>query len=68
VTTLDNNTVPPSLVTTTVDVSASTSFFDHTVADATFADVCVGDKAVAIGPNVSGAIDADSVAVTAPKL
>jgi len=67
VTTVDNNTVPPSLVDTTVDVSSSTTFFSHTVADATFADLCVGDKAVAIGPNVSGAIDAASVALRTPK-
>ena len=67
VTYTDNNTVPPSLVTRTVNVSTATSFFDKAVAGATFANVCVGDKAVVIGNDTTGSIDALAVAVTAPK-
>jgi len=67
VTYTDNNTVPASLVTRTVDVTGSTPFFDRVVASATFADVCVGSKAAVIGTDTTGDIDALAVAVTPPK-
>jgi len=67
VTYTDNNTVPASLVTRTVNVTGSTPFFDRVVASATFADVCVGSKAAVIGTDTTGDIDALAVAVTPPK-
>jgi hypothetical protein len=67
VTYTDDNTVPASLVTRTVNVTASTPVFDKVVASATFADVCVGDKAAVIGTDTTGDIDALAVAVTPPK-
>jgi non-canonical (house-cleaning) NTP pyrophosphatase len=50
--------------TDTVDVGTTTTFEEHGVTTPTFATVCVGDKAGAVGALTSGTVTATSVFVT----
>ncbi len=52
--------------TFTVDVSTTTTFSEHGVTAPTFANVCVGEKAGALGLISSGTVTATSVFVVAP--
>jgi len=51
----------------TVYVNAATSFVQRHVPGASFANVCVGDQADAVGPSADGAVVADLVTVRIPK-
>ncbi len=54
---------------TTVDVTATTTFSDAAVtapSSATFADVCVGSRVIALGALASGTLTATSVAIVPP--
>ena len=53
--------------TDTVDVSTTTTFFEHGVTTSTFANVCVGDKVGAFGMVSAGTVTATSVFITPPK-
>jgi len=53
-------------VVTTVDVDSTTLFTEAHVTDASFANVCVGDKAVALGSGSGGTIAATLVAIRIP--
>jgi hypothetical protein len=50
-----------------VAVTTSTTYAEAKVPVASFADVCVGGRAVAIGNTVGGTLTADAVAAYAPK-
>jgi hypothetical protein len=52
----------------TVDVATSTAFTDIADATPSFADLCVGDHVKITGSFSSGALDATSVLVVAPRL
>jgi hypothetical protein len=51
----------------TVYVDGGTTFVQKKVSDASFADVCVGDQADAIGPVTDGVVVADLVTVRVPR-
>ena len=51
----------------TVDVTAATSFVQKKVAVPSFADVCVGDDATAIGNETNFVVSAVSVSIHVPK-
>jgi hypothetical protein len=51
----------------TVDVTAATSFVQKKVTAPTFADVCVGDYAGAIGVQSGYVVDATAVSIRVPK-
>ncbi len=51
---------------TTVSVTASTSFVEKSVSDPSFANVCVGFQATAIGNNAAHSMDALAVRIFAP--
>ncbi len=53
--------------TITVDVTSTTSFAEPGVAGPTFADVCVGERAGAVGIVTSGTMAATSVFITPPS-
>ncbi len=53
-------------VVSTVDVDGSTLFTEKHVSGASFADVCVGDKAVALGTSDDDTVAATLVAVKVP--
>ncbi len=61
-------TNPKTTTATTVDVTTTTKFFDRAVpTGASFADVCVGKSARAVGTTLTtGAISATVVSVTTP--
>ena len=63
----DSHTVPPSLVTRTVDVVPSTTVVRSGGVAGSFADVCVGDRATVIGTDATGTIGALAIAVRPPK-
>ncbi len=63
----DNSTSPPTTTTWTVNVTAGTAFSSKNITSASFANVCVGGKTVALGTTTSGALDAIAVAAWAPK-
>jgi len=54
-------------VVRTVDVTGATAFVEKKVAAPTFANVCVGDRAGAIGVQTGFVVDASAVSVTVPK-
>lgn len=51
----------------TVYVDGTTAFVQRHVPGASFANVCVGDQADAVGPSADGAVVADLVTVRIPK-
>jgi hypothetical protein len=59
----DNSASPPVTLSATVYVTPTTSFVQRKVTGPTFADVCVGGKALAIGTTTSGIFTATAVAV-----
>jgi hypothetical protein len=66
VTAVNTSHNPPTITSTNIDVTPTTSFVAHKVATVTFANVCVGDKAAIIGANTAGVITASAVVVQAP--
>lgn len=50
----------------TVDVSGSTTYKSKAVSSATFANVCVGDRARAVGSYSAGTLTASSVWIATP--
>lgn len=62
-----SNVIAGTTVTTTVDVDGSTIFTERKMTGTSFADVCVGDRAVALGPESGGVLDAALVAVKVPR-
>jgi hypothetical protein len=51
----------------TINVTSSTSFVEKAVATPSFANVCVGDNASAIGNGTNFVIDAAAVSISVPK-
>jgi hypothetical protein len=66
VTDTNNAVTPPVAVVTTINVSGATTFLEHKVTSPTFANVCVGDSAVAVGPASAGVLAADAVTIALP--
>ncbi len=60
------NTTPPTTVVTTVNVTAATTFLEHKVTSPSFANLCVGDKAVAVGNAAAGTLAANAVTISLP--
>jgi hypothetical protein len=60
------NTTPPTTVVTTVNVTAATTFLEHKVTSPSFANLCVGDKAVAVGNAAAGTLAASAVTISLP--
>jgi len=61
--TVVNSTPTPSIVY----VNGATAFVERHVSGASFASVCVGDQADAVGPSADGAVVAELVTVKIPK-